>query len=562
MPAAQAADGPRHPSTPRQEFSRRTVLRMSALGVGGAWAASVLAACGNSGSSAKSGGPKVIDTLTASVPDLGTQDWRPWVSAGAQDQVVQMICDTLVRIDPKTLGYAPGLAESWSVTPDGRTWTFKLRPNVAFQAGYGTVTADDVRFTYEQYIRPDSTNGTAPGVLRQAIDGDMKNFQIIDPLQFSITTSKPVTNLLSFLPINLVIQSQKYWTEKGDYALQHPHGTGPFEFVSSTAGSEVVLKAFANNWRQVPKVQNLIIKVIADSATSLRQVQAGAVDLCVITAKLIPEAKGSRLTMTPVKDIGTMSIMLGGQFPGDPHFDATAPWIQADNPDKGLAIRQALSYAIDRATILNKILNGAGTLIHGPIGEYPSNPDLTDPSWKLPAYDVAKAKQLLADGGYPNGFSVNMPLFESRPGDGSIDVGQAVAAMWQAIGIDVKLQQTDFTTIRENFKNRTTQGMAYARLNNWFPDAQQAFGNNFLPTSQYAHFYDPAVSDNINRYNSVSDPAGRDAITRDITGGLIDSMRCLPMFTINQTYVTSSKVAAWSPTPSNSELNGLETVSG
>jgi peptide/nickel transport system substrate-binding protein len=559
------AAGPRYPSVAGQPLNRRSLLRFGAVGVAGTWASTVLAACSGSGSSdsVEGGSGQPIDRLVASVPDLGTQDWRPWVSAGAQDQVVQMIGDTLIRINPKTLGYAGGLAESWTVTPDGKTWTFKLRPNVAFQAGYGTVTTDDVKFTWEQYIRPDSTNGTAPVLFKQAIDGDLNNLKIVSPLEFSVTTSKPVVNLLAYLSINMIIQSRKYWTEKGDAALQHPHGTGPFEFVSSTAGSEVVLKAVANHWRQTPKVQNLVIKVISDPSTALRQVQSGAVDLCVIPAKLIPEAKGSRLKTTSVPDIGSMAIVLGGQFPGDSaHFEADAPWVQADNPDKGLAIRQALSYAIDRSTILAKVLNGAGTLAHGPIAEYPSNRDLVDPSWTLPEYNVEKAKQKLAEGGYPNGFSVTMPLFESRPGDGSIDVGQAVAAMWQAIGITVKLVRSDFTTIRENFKKRSTQGMAYARLSNWFPDAEVSFGSNYMPSAQYAHFYDPAVSDNVPRYDTTVDPQKRDEITRDIVGGLIKDMRCLPMFTVNQTYVTSTKVGSWSPTPSNSELNGLETVTG
>jgi peptide/nickel transport system substrate-binding protein len=390
----------------------------------------------------------------------------------------------------------------------------------------------------------------------------MKNFKVIGPLEFSVTASKPVGTLLAYLLINLVIQSRKYWTDKPTEALQHPHGTGPFQFVSSTAGSDVKLKAVAQHWRQTPKVQDLTIKVISDPATALRQVQAGAVDVAAITGKLLPEATGNHLTTVPVKDIGSMSIMLGGQFPGDPHFDGAAPWIQTDSPEKGLKIRQALSYAIDRTTILAKVLNGSGTPIHGPIGEYPSNKDLVDPSWTLPEYNVEKAKQALADGGFPDGFEVEMPLFESRPGDGSIDVAQAVAGMWQQIGIKVKVTQSDFTTIRERFKARTTKGMAYARLNNWFPDAEVSFSTNFLPTSSFAHFYDPAVTNGVPRYATATDPAERDKITRDIVGELIKDMRALPMFTINQIYVTSSKVRSWSPMPSNSELNGLETITG
>jgi peptide/nickel transport system substrate-binding protein len=474
-----------------------------------------------------------------------------------------MIGDLLVGIDPKTLQVAPGLAESWTVTPDGRTWTFKLRPNVPFQKGYGTMTADDVKFTWQQYIQPDSTDGNIVGILTAAVDKNMDNFKIISPLEFSVTTTgAPQTDLLSYLATDMVIQSKKYWTTKPSEAPQHPLGTGPFEFVSSAAGTQVVLQGVEHHWRETPQIKNLTIKVIPDASTALLQVESGAVDIAPISASLIPQAKGGSINkLVQVKDIGSISIVLGGQFPGDKaHYDTSAPWVQADNPAKGLAIRQALSYAIDRTTILSKVLHGAGTLIAGPIAEFPSEPGTVDPSWQLPQYDPAKAKQLLAQGGYPDGFPVTMALFESRPGDGEQETGQAVAAMWQAIGIKVKLMQTDFTTIRTRFQARTTAGLAYARLSNWLPSADYLFSTNYLPTAEYAHFYDPVISSNIGRYATTTSQAQKDAITKDIVSGLIKDMRCLPMYTVAQTYATSNKVGSWSPRPSDAELNGLETI--
>ena len=114
------------------------------------------------------------------------------------------------------------------------------------------------------------------------------------------------------------IQSKKYWTEKPAEAAQRPLGTGPFKFVSGTPGVEVKLEAVPNHWRKTSAFKALTLKVITDEAARLAQVQAGAVDLAVLTPRLSVEAKKSGVTVLGVKEIGTMSMMLGGQFPNDP----------------------------------------------------------------------------------------------------------------------------------------------------------------------------------------------------------------------------------------------------
>ena len=119
-------------------------------------------------------------------------------------------------------------------------------------------------------------------------------------------------------------------------------------------------------------------------------------------------------------------------YSGSPKLDRNSPWIQADNPQKGLAIRQALSLAIDRELIRDKVLAGAGEVNFGPLLQYNNNPNTMDPSWTLPAFDKEAAKKKLAEGGYPNGFPIT--LFEYEDDVDTVGIAQAIAGMWRDIG--------------------------------------------------------------------------------------------------------------------------------
>src|SRR5260221_9375847 len=104
-----------------------------------------------------------------------------------------------------------------------------------------------------------------------------------------------------------------------------------------------------------------------------------------------------------------------------------------------------MSLAIDRKLILDKVLNGYGTLTTAPIAQWPSIPKTVDPALTAP-YDLAKAKQLLAQGGYPNGFPVIVPIFPWQTKTETIDIGDAVAGMFETLGLKVTREITDYTT--------------------------------------------------------------------------------------------------------------------
>ncbi len=350
----------------------------------------VVAACtqGQSPSPAASGGGTASGgDLTVAVGTLGTMEWAP-ATTGHDNELISMNwSNSLIGLNDQG-EYVPEIATSWELSDDLLTWTFELRPDVPFHGDWGTVTAEDVRFTWQEWMSEESTHD-AQAQLAQAVGGDIANFEIIDDLTFSVTATEPVIQLPSVLCScisGLQIASARYNEEQPEEAATHPIGTGPWEFVSSTPGVEVVLDAVEDHWVQTPGFSRMIMKEIPDPAARLVQVQSGAVDIASLAGELVGEAEAADLEIVSLPLVANTFVILGGSYWTHPDewLDRDAPWIQADDPAAGQAIREALSLAIDRDLILETILSGQGEVAYGPLIQYNNIPAVTDPSWELP----------------------------------------------------------------------------------------------------------------------------------------------------------------------------------
>lgn len=506
--------------------------------------------------------PVPTGSVVVGVSDLGSMSWAPWLPTGDEEVVFQLTNDSLTNW-PLNGEVQTGLAESWSVTPDNKTWTFKLRADIPFHDDYGTVTAEDVKFSWEQAIQPAAENLNETDNLSQAVDGDMNNFKIISPLEFSVTTTKPVVYLPSLVATpTLPIQSKKYWTEHPDEAVNHPIGTGPYRFISSTPGVEVKLQALDHHWLRTAAFKDLTLVLIDDPAAAMAQVRNGAIDLAGITPQLVAEAEAASLKLFDVSDVGSAVLMYGGQYPNDPKrpeaFDANSPWIQADNPEKGKLIREAVSLSIDRKTILDNVLFGKGSLTYAPIRQYPSTPQWLDPSWTLPEYNLERAKQLLAEGGYPNGFPVTVPLFAQDPGMDKVQ--EAIAGYLEELGLQVTRRPIDnYSVWRPLPIERKTAGNIYMHIYPYYPTDIESF-RSFGVESATAQFYDPAITEGFPKLIAESDVAKRAEITRGMLSAVLENYRAMPLFSVNLIYIASPKIGSWTPTLGYNKLSGLATL--
>jgi peptide/nickel transport system substrate-binding protein len=531
--------------------TRRAAILVVGIGL-------VMASCGEADSGDAGGGEEKV--LTVAVDTIGTGEWTPARTGDDMQAISKHLFSTLTRLDPETGDFVGLLAESYAISDDGLTWTFKLRKDVPFHDGWGNVTAEDVKYSWEQWISKDSNHGYSDA-LSQAVDASMDNFKVVDDLEFTVTATEPVVTLdviLSDSGNGLQVVPKKYYEQDGAKANEHPIGTGPWKFVSYTLGVEAVFEAVEDHFYKAPKFDRLVLKEVPDSAARLTQLQSGAVDMALLDSGLIGEATAAGLQIRTIPDVGNAFVILGGSYWGTDKLDRKAPWIQADNPEKGKAIREAMSLAIDRDLILDKVLGGQGAPATGPVIQSESVPALRDPDAKPPEHDTALAKEKMAEGGYPNGFDITLFMYPDY-----IDlpaIGESIAGMWEQLGIKVKRMPGEEGTLDAKLDKTDTNGWAWVKIAGLKNNPMTQL-NGYLSTRENDHkFFHPAIDDGFQRGMAEPDDDKRDAITRDIISALRDDYIALTLFTVDLPFIVGPKIGDWKPVPGLDEMTGLETV--
>jgi peptide/nickel transport system substrate-binding protein len=338
---------------------------------------------------------------------------------------------------------APGLAESWSVSKDGLVYEFVVRKGARFHNG-DPVTAEDVKFSFERY------RGTASRTLKErvaAVDAP-------DPSRVRFRLKQPWPDFLTFYASATGagwIVPKKYVEKVGDEGFKKaPVGAGPYKFVSFNPGVELVVEAFDQYWRKTPSVKRLVFRVISDEATRLAALKRGEVDIVYsVRGELAEELQRTPgLTLKPTVIQGTFWVYFPDQW------DSKSPW-----HDRRL--RLATSLAIDRPSI-NQALTLGHSRINGSI--IPSTFDFFWPP-PPPVFNAARAKQLLTEAGYPNGFDAGEYFCDSS----YANLGEAVANNLQAVGIRVKLRPIERAAFFSGYSEK--------KFKNLIQGASGAFGN-------------------------------------------------------------------------------------
>ncbi|TWT13008.1 ABC transporter substrate-binding protein [Reyranella sp. CPCC 100927] len=376
--------------------------------------------------------PSMAQTLTIGVR-AGPESIDPHFTAtGTHAEALKHVFDTLVW-SGDGLELEPRLALSWKAL-DATTWEFKLRPGVKFHDG-SDFTAEDVKFSIERIPMVAGPNPTTIYVRR------VKETKIVDAHTVHIITDGPAPSLPNDF-IRLFIVSHKaaagLTKETANEAFNTGKaavGTGPYKFVSWTPKEQLVLERFDGFWGPKEPWQRHVRKEIANDAARVAQLKAGQVDLIVrAPASDVPTLeRDSKLSVVKVDTVYIFNMELDlRDKPAQVTAKDGSPLDK--NPLQNPKVREALDLAIDRKALAEIAMEGLGK---------PQNqlvtPGVFGYSKKVPEskYDPARAKQLLAEAGYANGFKVTLSFTSDRlPGDRQ--VGTSIAQMLAAIGIDAQ----------------------------------------------------------------------------------------------------------------------------
>jgi peptide/nickel transport system substrate-binding protein len=397
-------------------------------------------------------------TLTVAVATFGNERWLPNLYVGAEDVVLKPLWENLLHRDARG-NLIPMLAERWEVLDGGRTWKFHLRKGVRFHNG-AELTAEDVRFTFATIAREGSANSLAPE-FRQ-----IKSMEVESPSTIAVRFAKPFVTFGNRVTHGLFasvayIQSKKHIESAGEQgAERQPVGTGPYRFVEHVRGDRNDYEAVDNHWRATPRIKRLVFLKVPEPATRMAMLRAGSADVIEIGGEYVDELKSVGMRRLVMPNVSAVWMILGGQWPAKPTYDAKVPWAQPD-AEKARKVRLALALAIDKKAIVERVLGGLGAAV-GTVNYYPTDPWATKALLEPIAYDPARARQLLAEAGYPNGFEVTMNL-TAWPGRGFLpDVGEAVATYWEKVGLTVKRRPVDRAVFAADFRKRAYAGVALA----------------------------------------------------------------------------------------------------
>ena len=439
-------------------------------------------------------------------------------AAEAIDIVVyQNVFEGLTRVDQNG-AVQPGLASEWTISEDGLTYTFKLQDGVTFHDGTA-FDAEDVKFTFDRILSEDSVNAH-----KEFYEG-IESVTVIDPLTVEIKLSHVIGRFLFDIGRgDAVIVAP----ESADNNANEPIGTGPFAFVQWDKGSRVVLEAYGPYWGEPVHLSKATYLFIGDTATMTNALLAGDVD--------------------GTNNFATEAL---GVFEGNPQFKVLVGTTEGETilstnnkkpPFDNLKVRQAMAHAIDRQAIIDGVSYGYGVPIGAPFA--PHNPYYVDLTNTYP-FDLDAARALLADAGYPDGFSATLklpPVAYARLG------GQIIASQFAEIGIKLELINVEWAQWLEDVYANKDFGLTIVSHVEPFDIG------NYANPDYYFGYDNPEFQALIETLNGTTDEAKRKELAVQAQTILAEDAVNGYLFELAQTGVWNAKLEGmWQ----NSPIEGL-----
>ena len=347
--------------------------------------------------------------------------------------IMYAVHDALVKPMPAGMT-TPSLAESWKESPDHLSYTFTLRKGVKFHDG-SPVTPEDVKFSWDRY------KGASATLLKDKV----KDVQLPGGNQVRFVLKEAWPDFMLFYGTTASgagwIVPKHYVEKVGDDGFKKaPIGAGPYKVVSFSPGVEIVLEAFDGYWRKAPSVKRLVMRTITDEATRAAALKRGEVDI----AYLLTGPVADEVRKTP--GLRIEAPLLTGAFWIDlpEQWDPKSPW-----HDK--RVRLAANHAVDRAAVNQAETLGLSRLTGSIV---PRVFQFAVPMEPLP-YDPAKAKKLLAEAGYPNGFDAG----DLTPFPPYFSMGEAIISNLQEVGIRTRMRTMERAAFFSTWRDKKLRGL-------------------------------------------------------------------------------------------------------
>jgi peptide/nickel transport system substrate-binding protein len=462
------------------------------------------------------------DLVVALVADPVTLD--PHADANETTvNAVRHIFETLVDRDRDDMSIVPGLAESWEI-PDPQTYVFKLREGVRFHNGE-ELTASDVKFTFERMLAFPS--------MKKYSEPLIESVEVIDDYTVQFKLKIPYAPFLRRMPTFHIVP-EDYIKAVGDEEFaRHPIGSGPYKFVEWVKDDHLTLEANEDYWGGAPEVKRAIFKPVPEPSTRVAALLAGEADIIArVEAEDVPRVEqGKDVRIEAIEDNRFMFYFMNSHKP----------------PFDDVRVRQAVSYAIDWDTIL-QLFGGYAFRVplpahRGDFGYAEYADDLMPYTYN---YDPDKARQLLAEAGYPNGFetTIETPI-DNTPKD--VEVTEVVAAQLAEVGIKAAVETYPWSVYyTERFNGVIIPGIGQFSMGNPIFDPDHLMSVHFDPDRRAYYFDMPELTELAHRGMATVDEKERVEIYRQAMRLILEQAPYAWGYGVKQIYGVRADIN-WTP---------------
>jgi len=499
-------------------------------------------------------------TLNVGYKELGLFGTNPKLTPG---QVMLFIGSTVgeqLLYRDVDGNYLPKLVEEWSLSDDNLVWTLKLQEGVQFHHGYGEMTADDVIWTMQEHGAEGSISPRASH-LRRLWSNEEGWVQAVGDYTIELHTGELHFDMLLWMSVPYAgnIVSKKQVDELGEEAASaEGAATGPWELVEARPQEFWKMRAVENHWRKTPNFAELVLHEIQEESTRRANFQTGNLDVFNVVGldslpavQGMPDVKFMRVEGGATEHLGIFGAFYVGLGTEDqrPGYDPSLPWVSSD-PDptseewaKATKVRQAMAISIDRQLIVDELLHGEGKPLV--LWGWESQIHRLPPEYQQWEYDPDKAARLLEEAGYPGGgFEITLtPSIRGVPAE--VEACEAVATMWEAIGIKVKVQKIPYASLSPQIRTRDYQGANCHGTGGRSDPLSLLLVLTTLHASFTVGFEHPYMEERIAKALHIVDTEERYDVMVDVAKFTYDNVVEMGLYSVNQIWPLGPRLDTW-----------------
>jgi peptide/nickel transport system substrate-binding protein len=437
------------------------------------------------------------------------------------------IFNTLVTHKPGTVtDVAPDLAERWTVSPDGTVFTFSLRSGVKWHENYGELTAQDVKYSWERLLNP---------ATRAADNSDLKpvkSIDVVDPRTVRVTLDAPTPSFLSTIANSAwtYIVNRRAVEERGNQHCLRPIGTGPYRVVRAESRGGVVMTAFDDYFGGRPKIDDIEMRVVPEEAVAVLGLRSGDLDYMIV--REYPN-------IALLRRVADVTVVLDDKYSASPYLLSLNGTRKPFNDPR---VRRAMTHAIDRKTLVVKATEALSTRVAYsvvPPALFGHSEDVAKHE-----FDRVRAKRLLTEAGFPNGFKTSIIILNSAYHPA---VATILQSMWKQVGIEVEINLIDVVARAARHRTGDFDMTMANRTSAEVTQSLTEFDSRNIPGNNYSQYRNATVDRLIAQQLHENDPRKRAEMIKQIQQQIAMDAPVIPLWYVAEGTAARSTVKGMIP---------------